>query len=89
MVEPIRRALVSAFDKEGIVPFCRDLDAAGVEILSTGGTSRLLKENGVRVVRVPDRTGFPEMLDGRVKTLHPRIHAGISRSGLTPGTWRT
>jgi phosphoribosylaminoimidazolecarboxamide formyltransferase/IMP cyclohydrolase len=77
MVEPIRRALVSAFDKEGIVPFCRDLDSAGIEILSTGGTSRLLKENGVPVVRVSERTGFPEMLDGRVKTLHPRIHAGI------------
>ncbi len=77
MVEPVRRALVSTFDKEGIVSFCRDLEAAGVEILSTGGTARLLKESGVSVVRVSDRTGFPEMLDGRVKTLHPRIHAGI------------
>jgi phosphoribosylaminoimidazolecarboxamide formyltransferase/IMP cyclohydrolase len=77
MVEPIRRALVSAYDKEGIVPFCRDLHAAGVEILSTGGTARLLRDNGVPVVRVSERTGFPEMLDGRVKTLHPRIHAGI------------
>ncbi len=77
MVEPIGRALVSAFDKEGIVPFCRDLYAAGIELLSTGGTARLLKENGVPVVRVSERTGFPEMLDGRVKTLHPRIHAGI------------
>jgi len=77
MVEPIGRALVSAFDKEGIVPFCRDLSASGIEILSTGGTARLLKENDVPVVRVSERTGFPEMLDGRVKTLHPRIHAGI------------
>ncbi len=77
MSDPIRRALVSAFDKEGIVPFCRDLHAAGVEILSTGGTARLLKESGVPAVRVSERTGFPEMLDGRVKTLHPRIHAGI------------
>ncbi len=77
MANRIRRALVSAYDKDGIVSFCRDLDAAGIEILSTGGTARLLEENGVPVVRVSDVTGFPEMLDGRVKTLHPKIHAGI------------
>ena len=73
----VRRALISVFDKEGIVSFARELHALGVELLSTGGTAKLLESSGLPVVRVADQTGFPEMLDGRVKTLHPRIHAGI------------
>ena len=77
MTDRIRRALVSVFDKEGIVPFCRALDSADVRILSSGGTAKLLKEHGIPVTEVAEYTGFPEMLDGRVKTLHPKIHAGI------------
>jgi phosphoribosylaminoimidazolecarboxamide formyltransferase/IMP cyclohydrolase len=77
MEEPVRRALVSTHDKEGLAPFCRALQALGVEILSSGGTARLLQEEGIPVIPVSRHTGFPEMLDGRVKTLHPRIHAGI------------
>jgi phosphoribosylaminoimidazolecarboxamide formyltransferase/IMP cyclohydrolase len=73
----VRRALISVYDKEGIVPFARELQALDVELLSTGGTATLLEGAGLPVVRVADQTGFPEMLDGRVKTLHPRIHAGI------------
>jgi phosphoribosylaminoimidazolecarboxamide formyltransferase/IMP cyclohydrolase len=73
----VRRALISVFDKEGIVSLARDLHGLGIELLSTGGTAALLESSGLPVVRVADQTGFPEMLDGRVKTLHPRIHAGI------------
>ncbi len=73
----IRRALISVSDKRGLVAFARALQEQGVEILSTGGTARLLAESGVRVVEVSAHTGFPEMLDGRVKTLHPRVHAGV------------
>ncbi len=73
----IRRALLSVFDKDGILDLARALADRGVEILSSGGTARLLDENGVSVTAVPDYTGFPEMLDGRVKTLHPKIHGGI------------
>ena len=75
--ERVRRALVSVFDKRGIVDLCRGLAELGVEILSSGGTAELLVDAGVTVVPVSEHTGFPEMLDGRVKTLHPRIHAGI------------
>ena len=74
---PVRRALVSVFDKEGIVDLVRALVDLDVEILSSGGTAALLDKSGLPVTRVADYTGFPEMLDGRVKTLHPRIHAGI------------
>ena len=74
---PVRRALISVSDKTGIVDFARELAALGVEILSTGGTYKLLKDNGVAAVEVADYTGFPEMMDGRVKTLHPKIHGGI------------
>jgi phosphoribosylaminoimidazolecarboxamide formyltransferase / IMP cyclohydrolase len=70
-------ALVSVFDKTGIVPFCTQLLAAGYGILSTGGTARHLVENGIAVTQVEDYTGFPEMMDGRVKTLHPKIHGGL------------
>jgi phosphoribosylaminoimidazolecarboxamide formyltransferase/IMP cyclohydrolase len=76
-LRPIRRALLSVSDKTGIVEFARELKNFGVEILSTGGTARLLRENKIEVREVADVTGFPEMLDGRVKTLHPRIHGGI------------
>lgn len=73
----IKRALVSVFDKEGILDFSNFLQEKGVEIISTGGTYKHLKENGINVIEVNEITNFPEMLDGRVKTLHPIIHAGI------------
>jgi phosphoribosylaminoimidazolecarboxamide formyltransferase/IMP cyclohydrolase len=76
-LHPIRRALISVSDKTGLVPFGQALAAAGVEILSTGGSARALREAGVPVVEVSDHTGFPEILDGRVKTLVPQIHGGI------------
>jgi phosphoribosylaminoimidazolecarboxamide formyltransferase / IMP cyclohydrolase len=73
----IRRALVSAFDKTGIAELGKALAALGVEVVSTGGTAKLLRDSGVTVVEVSDLTGFPEILDGRVKTLHPKIHGAI------------
>ena len=73
----IERALISVSDKTGVLEFARALADAGVEILSTGGTAKLLADNGVAVIEVADYTGFPEMLDGRVKTLHPKVHGGI------------
>ncbi len=73
----IKRALISVFDKTGIVGFARSLTDLGIEIISTGGTAQMLQEFGVPVTLVQDVTGFPEMLDGRVKTLHPAIHAGL------------
>src|SRR5437868_5370942 len=73
----IRRALLSVSDKAGIVDFAKALLPHGVEILSTGGTAKLLQLNGVAVKEVGDYTGFPEMMDGRVKTLHPKVHGGI------------
>ncbi|MCX7896261.1 MAG: bifunctional phosphoribosylaminoimidazolecarboxamide formyltransferase/IMP cyclohydrolase [Rhodocyclaceae bacterium] len=73
----IRQALISVSDKHGVVEFARGLAAFGVVILSTGGTAKLLKEAGLTVIEVSEYTGFPEMLDGRVKTLHPKIHGGI------------
>jgi len=73
----IKRALISVSDKSGIVAFAQSLQAAGVEILSTGGTYKLLRDNNVAAVEVSDYTGFPEMMDGRVKTLHPKVHGGI------------
>lgn len=73
----IKRALISVFDKEGILDFSNFLSGKGVEIISTGGTFKHLKENGVKVTEVNEVTNFPEMLDGRVKTLHPILHAGI------------
>jgi len=72
-----RKALISVSRKEGVVEFARELQGLGFEIISTGGTYGLLKESGVDAVKVSDITGFPEILDGRVKTLHPAIHAGI------------
>lgn len=80
---PIKRALISVSDKSGIVEFARALQQRGVEILSTGGTARLLSEQGVAVTEVSDYTKFPEMMDGRVKTLHPLVHGGIlGRRGI-------
>jgi len=80
---PIKRALLSVSDKAGIVEFARELAEKGVEILSTGGTCKLLADNGINVTEVSDYTGFPEMMDGRVKTLHPKIHGGIlARRGI-------
>ena len=73
----IKRALISVSDKHGIVDFARILKKFNVEILSTGGTAKLLADSGIPVIEVGDYTGFPEMLDGRVKTLHPKIHGGI------------
>ncbi|WP_196602372.1 IMP cyclohydrolase [Pectinatus frisingensis] len=73
----IRRALLSVSDKSGIVELARKLHAAGIEIVSTGGTMRAIKEVGIPVLYVSDVTGFPEIMDGRVKTLNPYIHGGI------------
>ena len=73
----IRRALISVSDKKGIVDFAEKLKGFGVQILSTGGTAKLLSEKGIEVTEVADYTGYPEMLDGRVKTLHPKIHGGL------------
>jgi phosphoribosylaminoimidazolecarboxamide formyltransferase/IMP cyclohydrolase len=76
-MDKVSRALISVSDKRGVVEFARGLTALGIELLSTGGTAKALTEAGVPVRLVEDFTGFPEMLDGRVKTLHPKIHAGI------------
>jgi phosphoribosylaminoimidazolecarboxamide formyltransferase/IMP cyclohydrolase len=73
----IRRALVSVHDKTGVIELAKSLAGFGIEILSTGGTAKLLRESGVAVRDVSEVTGFPEMMDGRVKTLHPKIHGGI------------
>lgn len=76
-ITPLRRALISVSDKSGIVEFAQNLHQQGVEILSTGGTYKLLIDNKIPAIEVSDYTGFPEMMDGRVKTLHPKIHGGI------------
>src|SRR4051812_49100705 len=73
----IQRAILSVTDKSGIVDFARQLLALGVELVSTGGTAKLLRDSGVAVKDISELTGFPEMLDGRVKTLHPKVHGGI------------
>ena len=73
----IQRAVISLSDKTGILQFAKDLQAFGVEILSTGGTAKALRESGLKIMDVSEYTGFPEMLDGRVKTLHPKIHGGL------------
>jgi phosphoribosylaminoimidazolecarboxamide formyltransferase/IMP cyclohydrolase len=79
----VRRALVSVSDKRNLIPFARGLKSLGVEILSTGGTCRQLKDAGIDAVEVSSRTGFPEIMDGRVKTLHPVIHGGLlGRRGI-------
>src|SRR6202140_2381811 len=73
----IQRAILSVTDKSGLVDFARKLAAFGVELVSTGGTAKLLRDSGIEVKDISDLTGFPEMLDGRVKTLHPKVHGGI------------
>ena len=73
----IKRALISVSDKTGIVDFASALAAKGVEIISTGGTAKTLSDAGLKVINISDITGFPECLDGRVKTLHPKVHAGL------------
>ncbi|HAR80134.1 MAG TPA: bifunctional phosphoribosylaminoimidazolecarboxamide formyltransferase/inosine monophosphate cyclohydrolase [Succinivibrionaceae bacterium] len=83
LLRPIKRALISVSDKTGVLEFARGLEQRGVVILSTGGTAKLLADNGVKVTEVSDYTKFPEMMDGRVKTLHPKIHGGIlGRRGI-------
>ena len=72
-----KRALVSVSDKAGIVEFCQRLIACGYEIISTGGTAKVLQQAGLPVIGISELTGFPECLDGRVKTLHPVVHAGL------------
>lgn len=73
----IERAIISVTDKSGIVEFANSLSGLGVQILSTGGTARALREGGISVTDISDYTGFPEMMDGRVKTLHPKVHGGL------------
>ena len=80
---PIRRALLSVSDKTGIIEFAKALSERNIELLSTGGTAKLLIDNHIPVTEVSNYTGFPEMMDGRVKTLHPKIHGGIlGRRGI-------
>ena len=74
---PMRRALISVSDKTGWVEFATSLAGQGIELLSTGGTARALRDAGLNVKDVADVTGFPEMMDGRVKTLHPVVHGGL------------
>ncbi|MCG3175775.1 MAG: Bifunctional purine biosynthesis protein PurH [Candidatus Omnitrophica bacterium] len=88
MIE-IKRALISVYDKTGVVELARGLGKLGVEILSTGGTAELLRKEGVAVREVSEVTGFPEMLDGRVKTLHPMIHGGLLARRSDPAHMRT
>src|SRR5580693_2265650 len=73
----IQRAILSVTDKTGLVEFARKLSDLGVELISTGGTAKLLRDSGITVKDISELTGFPEMLDGRVKTLHPKVHGGI------------
>ena len=83
----VKRALVSVSDKTGVVDFARRLHGFGIEILSTGGTARLLAEHSVPVVEVSRYTGYPEMMDGRLKTLHPKVHGGLlGRRGIDDAT---
>jgi len=76
-MEKIERALISVTDKTGIVEFAKELELLGIEIISTGGTARILREGGIKVIEISELTGFPEILEGRVKTLHPKVHGGI------------
>lgn len=85
----IKRALISLSDKSGIVDFARELDQMGVEILSTGGTAKTLREAGLKVKDVSEHTGFPEIMDGRVKTLHPKIHGGLLARRNNPSHMNT
>ena len=85
MLTPVRRALLSVSDKTGIVEFARELKERGIELLSTGGTAQLLVRHGISVKEVAEHTGFPEIMGGRVKPLHPKIHGGLlGRRGGSP-----
>ena len=84
-LQPIRRALVSVYDKSGLPDLARALSAAGVEIISTGSTAQAIREAGAEVSEIADVTGFPEIMDGRVKTLHPKVHGGILADRDRPG----
>lgn len=81
----IERALISVTDKSGVEEFARALSEFGIQILSTGGTAKTMSRAGINIMEVSDFTGFPEMLDGRVKTLHPKIHGGILGLRSNPG----
>ncbi len=83
-MKKIERAVISLTDKSGIEDFARQLQEMGVEILSTGGTAKKMRDNGIEVMDVSEFTGFPEMLDGRVKTLHPKVHGGILAQKTNP-----
>ena len=84
--KPIRRALVSVYDKTGLAELAKGLHDAGVAIVSTGSTAKTIAGEGVPVTPVEELTGFPEVLDGRVKTLHPRVHAGLLADHANPNT---
>ncbi|HAA88826.1 MAG TPA: bifunctional phosphoribosylaminoimidazolecarboxamide formyltransferase/inosine monophosphate cyclohydrolase, partial [Verrucomicrobiales bacterium] len=73
----IERALISVSDKEGLIPFVKRLHELGVEILSTGGTAKVISDEGIPVIEISDYTGAPEMFDGRLKTIHPKVHGGL------------
>jgi phosphoribosylaminoimidazolecarboxamide formyltransferase / IMP cyclohydrolase len=73
----IKKALLSVSDKSGIVEFARELETYNIQFISTGGTARILRTNGLEIMEVADYTGYPELMDGRVKTLHPKIHGGL------------
>jgi phosphoribosylaminoimidazolecarboxamide formyltransferase/IMP cyclohydrolase len=89
LLTPVRRALLSVSDKTGIVEFARELKERGIELLSTGGTAKLLVDHGINVKEVAEHTGFPEIMGGRVKTLHPKIHGGLlGRRGLDEAVMR-
>ena len=87
LIVPIRRALLSVSDKAGLVELARALAAGGAELLSTGGSARALRDAGLAVREVSELTGFPEILDGRVKTLAPAIHGASSAGATCRGTW--
>jgi len=82
------RALISVSDKTGVAEFARALTDFGIELVSTGGTRRILSDAGLKVLDVSDLTGFPEMMDGRVKTLHPAVHGGLLADGAMPAMSR-
>lgn len=84
-MKKIERCIISVTDKAGVVDFAGSLSKFGVQILSTGGTARTLRDGGISVMDISEYTGFPEMLDGRVKTLHPRVHGGLLGMRDNPG----
>src|SRR5881275_2841462 len=85
MSQKIQRAILSVTDKTGLADFARKLSGMGVELISTGGTAKLLRDSAIAVKDISELTGFPEMLDGRVKTLHPKVHGGILHRREDPG----